>query len=44
MAGDKKNVDGAIRYVLVEAVGRPVLARLPHAAARTAIAAHSDGT
>ncbi|MFO0123209.1 MAG: 3-dehydroquinate synthase, partial [Inhella sp.] len=41
MMGDKKNQGGAIRYVLLEGMGRPVLARLPHALALRAIAAHS---
>lgn len=41
MMGDKKNQGGAIRYVLLEGMGRPVLAKLPHALALQAIAAHS---
>lgn len=41
MIGDKKNLDGSIRYVLLEGEGRAVLASLPHALARRAITAHS---
>lgn len=41
MLGDKKNQGGAIRYVLLEDMGRPVLAKLPHELALRAIAAHS---
>lgn len=42
MLGDKKNQGGAIRYVLLEGMGQPVLAKLPHELAVRAIAAHSD--
>ncbi len=41
MLGDKKNQGGAIRYVLLEGMGQPVLAKLPHTVALQAIAAHS---
>ncbi len=41
MLGDKKNQGGAIRYVLLQGMGVPVLAKLPHAQALRAIAAHS---
>jgi len=41
MMGDKKNQGGAIRYVLLRGMGAPVLAKLPHAQALSAIAAHS---
>jgi 3-dehydroquinate synthetase len=42
MMGDKKNQDGAIRYVLLAGMGVPVLAKLPHELALSAIAAHSE--
>jgi 3-dehydroquinate synthase len=42
MMGDKKNQDGAIRYVLLAGMGLPVLAKLPHESALSAIAAHSE--
>lgn len=41
MMGDKKNLDGAVRYVLLAGEGQPVLARLPHPQAKSAILAHS---
>lgn len=41
MQGDKKNVEGTIRFVLLQDLARPVLARLPRDVALAAIAAHS---